>query len=55
MNSKLQHDIDRFFSIYQDRIGGLILPLSPAARTEMEEELDLLRTSIQNRLEEDIK
>ena len=55
MNAKLQQDIDRFFSVYRDRIGGLLLPLSSAAREEMEEELDLLRISVQNRLREEIK
>lgn len=52
MNSDVTDEIRRFFRIYQDRTSALMMQLPPPARKELEEEIDLLRVSILNRIAE---
>ena len=52
MDQRIQQELNRFFSIYRDRIEGIVAPLPRSAKEELEKELDLLRVSIENRLTE---
>ena len=54
MKDALRHDIDRFFEIYQSRTAGLLDPLPLPVKQKIEEELGLLRVSLQNRVAEDL-
>ena len=52
MDRSVQQEINRFFNIYRGRIEDIIAPLPNSAKEELENELDLLRVSIENRLTE---
>lgn len=52
MNTNVADDIRRFFHIYQGRTSELMMQLPPPVRKELEEEIDLLRTSVLNRITE---
>lgn len=53
MDYRLKQDILRIFSIYQSRTSDLAAKLPPAARSEFAEELELLKTTVLNRLSEE--
>jgi len=52
MGSNVTDDIRRFFRIYQGRTSELMMQLPPSVRKELEEEIDLLRVSVLNRIAE---
>lgn len=57
MDSRLEQDLDHFFTVYQNNVSGelrakLAPALARAAEDIMSNELDLLRRSTMDRLEE---
>ena len=52
MDAKLKNDISYFFQTYRSRTSDLLDQLPAQVREELEEELDLLRISILNRIAE---
>ena len=50
LEQRIRQELNRFFNIYRNRIEGIVAPLPPTAKEELDKELDLLRISIENRL-----
>ena len=46
----IKRELDRFFNIYRSRTEGIVSTLPSSAKAALDEELDLLRVSIENRL-----
>lgn len=58
MDSRLQHDLNRFFSVYQNNISSTLhqklpSPVANSLEDELTEELSLLRRSVLKRLAEE--
>lgn len=54
MDAKLNQDLNWFFTVYRDRTSDLVKSLPASMQKEFDEEVDLLRTSILNRLAQDL-
>ena len=54
MDAKLTQDLNWFFTVYRDRTSDLVKSLPAPMQKELDEEIDLLRTSILNRLAQDL-
>ena len=54
MDAKLKQDLNWFFTVYRDRTADLVKALPAPIQKELEKEIDLLRTSILNRLTQDL-
>ena len=52
MDAELELSINHLFGVFRSRADKYIAPLPPAARKELEEQLDLLRQSVLNRVAE---
>lgn len=52
VNYNLQQDLERFFRVYLSRTEDIVRVLPPMLKREFDEEADLLKQSILNRLEE---
>ena len=52
VDHKLQQDLERFFRVYLSRTEDIARALPPMLKREFDEEADLLKESILNRLEE---
>ena len=50
LEQRIRQDLNRFFNIYHNRIEGIVAPLPQTAKEELDKELDLLRISIETRL-----
>ncbi len=50
MDQYIKRELDRFFNIYRSRTEGIVSTLPSSAKAALDEELDLLRVSIENRL-----
>lgn len=55
MSDNLKQDLSRFFRIYQNRVENLTRLFPPPLRSEWEEEVNLLRKSVLNRVEEEFR
>jgi hypothetical protein len=55
MDTKLSQDLNRFFRIYNSRIADLLAPLPFFVKEELDEEIDLLRVSVLNRVSEEFR
>lgn len=53
MSYDIKQDVDHFFHVFEDRTEHLFVRLPKPLRDKLEEELGLLRTSVQNRLDEE--
>ena len=54
MDSKLRQDLNWFFRVYQDRTSNLVKALPILMQKEFDEEVNLLKESIMNRLAQDL-
>ena len=54
MDSNLKQDLNRFFRVYRDRTSNLVKALPIPMQKEFDEEVDLLKESIMNRLAQDL-
>lgn len=54
MDAKLKQDLSWFFTVYRDRTADLVKSLPAPMQKEFDEDIDLLRTSILNRLAQDL-
>lgn len=52
MDVKLQQDLEQFFRVYRSRTEDIARVLPPMLKRKIDEETDLLKQSIVNRLEE---
>lgn len=52
MDVKLQQDLEQFFRVYRYRTEDIARVLPPMLKRKIDEETDLLKQSIVNRLEE---
>lgn len=55
MSSNLKQDINFFFQVFENRTEDLLARLPKPVRDELAEEIDLLRSSVQNRLDEEAR
>lgn len=59
MNSSLENDLNRFCRVYLNNTSDLLrklpMPIAAVLKQQMEEEFDLFRTSIFNRIEEEFR
>lgn len=58
MDAKLRQDMERFFRVYQSNVNDILVQKLPASHAlllskELDEEFDLFRTSLMNRLSEE--
>ena len=54
VDAKLKQDLNWFFSVFQNRTSDLLDPLPASQRQELDDELELLRVSILNRLAQEL-
>lgn len=52
MDAKLQQDLEQFFLVYRSHTEDIARVLPPMLKRKIDEETDLLKQSIVNRLEE---
>lgn len=59
MNSSLENDLNRFCRVYLNNTSDLLrklpMPIAAVLKQQMEEEFDLFRTSMLNRIEEEFR
>ena len=59
MNSSLENDLNRFCRVYLNNTSDLFrklpMPIAAVLKQQMEEEFDLFRTSMFNRIEEEFR
>ena len=59
MNSSLENDLNRFCRVYLNNTSDLLrklpMPIAAVLKQQMEEEFDLFRTSMFNRIEEEFR
>ena len=59
MNSSLENDLNRFCRVYLNNTSDLLrklpMPIAAVLIQQMEEEFDLFRTSMFNRIEEEFR
>lgn len=59
MDNRLRHDMERFFSVFENNVNQIIYErLSPTSESrrfkkELDEEIELFRTSVMNRIAEE--
>ena len=58
MDAKLRQDLERFFRVYQSNVNDILAQKLPTGHAlllskELDEEFDLFRTSLMNRLSEE--
>ena len=59
MNSSLENDLNRFCRVYLNNTSDLLrklpMPIAAVLKQQMEEEFNLFRTSMFNRIEEEFR